>query len=249
MLKQTNMNNPQTLEQLRKLRLNGMANRYEALLKQPTGEEPGAHELIASLAEAEQIHRGHKRTELYLRTSKLRYNATLEQIHHSSTRGITKDHIFKLSDGGFIERGENVLITGATGTGKSFIGCALGRQACLLGYRVLYFSMNRFIEELASVRLKGIYLKWLNKIAKTPLLIIDDFGLARWNTDTKLTFLQILEDRFAKASTIITAQMPVNKWYEYISEPTIADATLDRLTANAHKLELKGDSLRNKNCS
>lgn len=221
------MNTQQTLELLRKLKLNGMEKRYEALLRQPIGEELSAHELIASLAEAEQTNRIHKRTELYLRTSKLRYNATLEQIHYDSSRGLAKDSMLRLSDGGFIERGENVLITGATGTGKSFIGCALGRQACLLGYRVMYFSMNRFIEALGAVRLQGTYLKWLNKIAKTPLLIIDDFGLATWNTDTKLTFLQILEDRFAKGSTIISAQLPVSKWYDYINEPTIADATLD----------------------
>jgi DNA replication protein DnaC len=117
----------------------------------------------------------------------------------------------------------------------------------MLGYRTLYYSMNRFIEALATARLDGTYIKWVNLIAKTPLLILDDFGLQSLNHDMKLTILQVLEDRFARGATIITSQLPVNKWYEYIKEPTLADAICDRLTANAHKIELKGESLRKRN--
>lgn len=146
-----------------------------------------------------------------------------------------------LADGSFIQRAENLLITGATGCGKSYLACALGRQACMLGYRTVYYSLNRLIEALAAARLDGTY-----HIAKMPLLILDDFGLQPLNHDMKLTILQILEDRFAKGATIVTAQLPVAKWHEYINEPTIADAICDRLTANAHRIELKGDSLRKK---
>src|SRR5665647_882789 len=128
-----------------------------------------------------------------------------------------------LTDGTFIEKSENLLITGATGCGKSYLACAMGRNACLLGHRTLYYSMNRFIEALAAARLDGTYLRWINVIAKTPLLIIDDFGLQPLNHDMRLTLLQILEDRFAKGATIVTSQLPVNKWYEYIAEPTMAD--------------------------
>lgn len=238
------MDQQNTLEQLQQLHLTGMAKRYEAITKQPVHQQPEAHTIIGLLAEAEASYRVHQRTQLYLRLSKLRYNATPEQVNCTPGRGISKEILATLSDGTFIEKSENLLITGATGCGKSYFACAMGRNACLLGYRTLYFSMNRFIEALAAARLDGTYIRWLNTIAKTPLLIIDDFGLQPLSPDMRLTFLQILEDRFAKGSTVVTSQLPVNKWYEYINEPTLADAICDRLTANAHKIELKGESLR-----
>ena len=241
------MNHQSTLEQLQELKLSGMAKRYEAILNQPVHQQPEPHALIATLAEAESGYRIHQRTQLYLRLAKLRYNATPEQINCTPGRGITKEILAMLSDGTFIEKSENLLITGATGCGKSYLACAMGRNACLLGHRTLYYSMNRFIEALAAARLDGTYLRWINAIAKTPLLIIDDFGLQTLNHDMRLTLLQILEDRFAKGATIVTSQLPVNKWYEYIKEPTLADAICDRLTSNAHKIELKGESLRRKN--
>jgi DNA replication protein DnaC len=240
------MNQQSTLEQLQELKLTGMAKRYEAIMKQPVHQQPEPHTIIGLLTEAEAGYRVHQRTQLYLRLSKLRYNATPEQINCTPGRGVTKEILLTLSDGIFIEKSENLLITGATGCGKSFFACAMGRNACLLGHRTLYYSMNRFIEALSAARLDGTYIRWLNTIAKTPLLIIDDFGLQPLNNDMRLTLLQILEDRFAKGATIVTSQLPVNKWHEYINEPTLADAICDRLTSNAHKVELKGESLRKK---
>jgi len=240
------MNQQSTLEQLHELKLSGMAKRYDAVLQQPLHQQPEPHALIALLTEAEAGHRIYQRTELYLRLAKLRYQATIEQINCTPGRGVTKEMLITLSDGTFIEKSENLLICGATGSGKSYFACAMGRNACLLGHRTLYYSMNRFIEALAAARLDGTYIRWLNQIAKTPLLIIDDFGLQPLTHDMRLTLLQILEDRFAKGSTIVTSQLPVNKWYEYINEPTLADAICDRLTSNAHKIELKGESLRKK---
>jgi DNA replication protein DnaC len=240
------MNQQSTLEQLQDLKLIGMAKRYEAIIKQPVHQQPEQHTVVALLAEAESGYRVHQRTQLYLRLSKLRYNASPEQINCTPGRGISKETLATLSDGTFIEKAENLLITGATGCGKSYLACAMGRNACLLGHRTLYYSMNRLIEALVAARLDGTYIRWLNMIAKTPLLIIDDFGLQPLNPDMRLSLLQILEDRFAKGATIVTSQLPVNKWYEYINEPTLADAICDRLTANAHKIELKGDSLRTK---
>lgn len=240
------MNQQETLDQLLGLKLSGMAKCYESIIRQPIHQQPEPHSMVALLTEAEKGYRVRQRTELYLRLAKLRYSAAPEQINCTPGRGITKEMLVSLSDGTFIEKSENLLISGSTGCGKSYIACALGRNACLLGYRTLYYSMNRFIEALAAARLDGTYLRWLNTIAKTPLLIIDDFGLQPLNHDMRLTLLQILEDRFAKGSTIITSQLPVNKWYEYIGEATLADAICDRLTANAHRIELQGESLRKK---
>lgn len=239
-----NTNTQATLEQLRELKLYGMAKRYEAVTQLHSHEQPDAHTLIASLGEAELSYRTYRRTELYLRLSKLRYNAVPEQINCSPTRGITKEQLAAFCDGTFITKTENILVTGATGCGKSYLACAIGRQACMLGYRTIYFSMNRFIEALSAARLEGSYIKLLNQIAKTPLLIFDDFGLQPLTHDLRITLLQILEDRYANGSTIITSQLPPDKWYDYINDPTLADAICDRLTANAHKISLKGESLR-----
>lgn len=240
------MNTINTVEQLHALKLHGMAKRYEAVLATAIHQQPEAHTLLALLTEAETGYRTYQRTQLYLRLSKLRYNAVPEQINCTPGRGISKEQLAALCDGSFIQRSENLLITGSTGSGKSYLACALGRQACMLGYRTLYYSMSRFIEALGAARLDGTYIKWINQIARMPLLILDDFGLQPLSHDMKLTLLQVLEDRFARGATIITSQLPVSKWYEYIKEATLADAICDRVTSTAHRIELKGESLRNK---
>ena len=240
------MNTQSTMEQLLELKLNGMAKLYQAVLEQPIHQQPETHTLLAMLADAETQYRLQQRTHLYLRLSKLRYHALPEQVQASPARELTREQLLQLCDGTFIEKAESILISGSTGCGKSYLACALGRQACTLGHRTLYFSMNRFIEALATARLDGSYIKWLNQIARTPLLILDDFGLQPLEHNMKLTLLQILEDRYGKGATIITSQLPVKSWYEYLNEPTLADAIMDRLAAHAHKIELKGESLRKK---
>lgn len=240
------MNTQNTLEQMQKLNLYGMSKQYEVILGHPTHEHPESHTLLAMLTEAETQYRSHKRTSRNLSRSKLRYNALPEQIHCGSERGISKEQLLQLCDGTYIEKGETVLISGSTGTGKSFLACALGRQACLSDYGTLYFSMSRFIETISAARLDGTYVKLVNQIARAPLLILDDFGLNPLDHKIRLTLLDILEDRYGKHATIITSQLPVNKWYEYIGEPTLADAIMDRLTAHAHKISLLGTSLRKK---
>jgi DNA replication protein DnaC len=240
------MNTQSTVDQLHELKLYGMAGLYQAITEQPVHQQPETHTLLGLLAEAERQYRLQQRTQLYLRLSKLRYHALMEQVDTTSQRGLTKEGLLQFLDGGFIERAENILITGATGCGKSYLACALGRQACMLGYRTLYLAMNRFIEALAAARLDGSYIKWLNQIARTPLVILDDFGLQPLDHAMKLTLLQILEDRYGKGATILTSQLPIKAWYEYLSEPTLADAILDRLSAHAHRIELKGESLRKK---
>jgi len=240
------INKEQTLKQLQELNLKGMAQTYEGLLSLSVQQQPTAHELIARLTESELQSRNQLRTETLLRQSKLRYNAILEDIYCTPGRNLSTDQLQSLSDCSFIEKAENLLITGATGCGKSYLAYAIGRQACRLGYKTMYIGMNRFLEKIAIAKLDGSYLKLLNQMEKSPLIILDDFGLYPLDNTVKLTLLQLLEDRYGRHATIITSQLPVTKWYEYLSEPTLADAIMDRLSGSAHKIELKGESLRRK---
>jgi len=240
------MNTQITLDHLSELKLQGMARAYQAVLSMPVQDQPSLNQFMARLAEAEIQHRTQKKTEMFLLQSKLRYNAVLEQVYCNVNRNLSRENLLTIADCCFIERSENLLITGATGCGKSFLACAIGRQACTFGYRTLYFGINRFLEKISSSKLDGAFIKLLNQIEKTHLLILDDFGLHPLDTVTRLALLQILEDRYGKKSVIITSQLPVTNWYEYIGESTIADAIMDRLAVNAHRFDLKGPSLRKK---
>lgn len=240
------MNTTHTLEQMQQLRLNGMYHTYRSQLELPMDQQLDGHELIARLVQAEQLHRGNEKTSYYLKLAKLRLPATAHQVECSASRNLTKPQLATLLEGRFIEQGENILITGATGCGKSFVACALGHQACLLGFKTMYLNMNRLIEKITLSKLDGTYLKMLNHLERQSLIILDDFGLQPLNHDVRITLLQLLEDRYGRKSIVVTSQLPVAKWHDYIDEPTIADAILDRLTANAHRIELKGESLRRK---
>ncbi|HZH54359.1 MAG TPA: IS21-like element helper ATPase IstB [Sphingobacteriaceae bacterium] len=240
------MNTDQTIEQLKTLRLAGMARRYEAVTALPLHEVQNVHELMGSMVQAEIEHRDFSRTQKYLKASRLRYSALPEEITCNAERGITREQVLRLSDGSFIQKAENVLITGATGCGKSFLACALGRSACLLGYRTMYFNMNRFMDMVTQSKLEGTYIKWLKSLSNHKLLILDDFGLKGIDANSRLALLDILEDRYGVSSVVITSQLPVEAWYNFIDEPTLADAIMDRLTASAHRMELQGKSLRKK---
>jgi DNA replication protein DnaC len=242
----TNMNTTTSLDQMQQLKLLGMHQAYRSQLELPMNQQLEGHELIAHLLGAEQLHRVNEKTTYYLKLAKLRLPASLEQIECSPTRNLTKQQLATLTEGRYLNQGENLLITGATGCGKSFLACALGHQACLQGYKTTYLNMNRLIEKVALSRLDGSYIKLLNHLERQSLIILDDFGLQPMNQELRLTLLQLLEDRYGKKSIIITSQLPVSKWHEYINDPTLADAILDRLTANAHRIELKGESLRRK---
>lgn len=234
----------ESLQSMRRIKLDGMASTYEAILTLPINQQPSAHEMIATLIDAEAQHRNHRRTELYLRLSKLRYQATLPDIKCSESRNLQPEQLALLADGAYINRGENLLITGATGCGKSFLACALGHQACVLGYRTLYFNLTRLTEQIAIAQTDGSLIKWFNRLKKARLLIFDDFGLQPITHQVKLTLLQILEDRYEQGATILCSQLPVAKWYEYLDEPTLADAILDRIIPRAHRIDLKGKSRR-----
>lgn len=240
------MNTQQTLDCLSKLKLNGMKDVYQALLTTPVHNRPSADAVIAQMAEAEMLSRVERRTAMYLKTSKLRYSATIEDIHCNAERNLSREQMLYFAQCDFVKRAQNVLITGSTGCGKSFMACAIGRQACHLGMRTLYLSMGKFIERIAYAKVDGTFLKLVNHIEKHDLIIFDDFGLQPLDANSRLALLQILEDRYERKSVIITSQLPVAKWFEYIDEPTIADAIMDRITSNAERIELKGKSMRHK---
>lgn len=233
-----------SLETMKQLKLEGMAGAYEAVLSLPINKQPESHVMVAGLMDAEQHHRSHKKMKMFIRLSKLRYQATIQDIDCSETRNLSKEKLMFLADCSYLDRGENVLITGATGCGKSYLTCALGHHACVHGYRTLYFNMNRLTEQIALAKTDGTIIKWLDRLKNAKLIVLDDFGLQPLTHPVKLLLLQILEDRYEKSSVIISSQLPVGKWHQYFDEPTIADAILDRIIPKAHRIELKGKSLR-----
>lgn len=241
------MNTQITIERLERLKLKGMSRVYGSIIQLPIDQQPSLDSLVARMVDAEIQERVDRRTALYLKTSKLRYDAVLEDIHCSVERNISREQLLDFAECSFLKRGENLLITGATGCGKSYLACAIGKQACYMGHRTLYLPMSRFVERLSKSKIDGTFIKLLNTIERHDLIILDDFGLQPLDSMTRLGLLQILEDRFERKSVIVTSQLPISKWHEYISEPTLADAILDRLVSGAHRIELKGASMRMKN--
>jgi DNA replication protein DnaC len=238
------MNRNETLEQLKALKLEGMAGMYGSILELPVTKHPEAHTMIAQMVDREYYNRKNKRQEMYLRLSKLRYKSTVEEVICSKERNLSKETISDLSECSYIQRGNNVLISGSTGCGKSYLACALAHEACSKGYKVLYYNMNKLIEQIMLSKVDGSYLRLLAKLEKIALLVIDDFGMQAVNNEIGLSLLQILEDRYKKKATIIVSQLPVTKWPDTINDATIGDAIIDRILHNSEKIELKGRSMR-----
>lgn len=236
--------NTETLEKMKSMRLHGMHRVFKTSLETNRNEEMTADEMTALLVDTEYDDRHNRYIDRSMKNAKFRYKATIEQVDYNPTRGIDKNHIHRLADGNFIEKKENVLITGSTGTGKSYLASAIGHQACQLGYKVLYTNTSRLLTQLKMAKADGSAIKEMARIEKQDLLILDDFGIQPYDLIGRTCLMEIIEDRHGKRSTIITSQLPVKQWYDVIGEKTIADAILDRIIHNAQRIQLKGESLR-----
>jgi len=233
-----------TLEKLHALKLSGMAKALEEQLQVPDIQTLTFEERLGLLVDREATERRNRKLRVRLKKAKLRLNASLEDIDYRTARGLDKSLILQLSSCQWIEEHLNVLITGPTGVGKSFVACALGQKACREGYRTLYFRLPRLLQELQISRGDGRYGRVLANLAKTDLLLIDDWGLSPLDDPGRRDILEILEDRHNLRSTVVTSQLPVPQWHEVIGDPTLADAILDRLVHNAYKINPKGESMR-----
>jgi DNA replication protein DnaC len=238
--------NTNTLDKLRKMKFFGMFHAFKSALETGKTNDYTTDELLAHLVEAEWDDRHNRRIERQIFYAKFRYKASVEDVHYHADRSIDRNQIMRLADCTFISRYENLLITGSTGIGKSYIASAIGYQACMLGYRVMYASTPKLFAKLKMAKADGSYLKEIAKIERQELLILDDFGIQPFDAQSRAALMEIIEDRHGKTSLIITSQLPVGKWYEVIGEKTIADAILDRIVHSAHRVELKGESMRKK---
>jgi len=237
--------NSQTIEKMKEMRLHGMARAMISAVDMGI-KDITPDQFISHLVDAEWDDRYNRRLARLIKNARFRYRASIDEIDFSVARNLSKNMILRFSDCGFIKDKKNVIITGPTGVGKSFILSALGNQACIYGYTALYFNTQKLFSSLKLAKADGTYINQIKKIEKTRLILLDDFGLAKLDTASRLSLLEILEDRHGLASTIITSQFPVASWHEIIGDPTIADAICDRMVNSSYRIELEGESVRKK---
>lgn len=236
-----------TIDKLETLRLSGMVGALREQWKTPDINQLSFEERLGLLTDREVDVRETKRLQSRLKKAKLRQNASLEDIDFRQPRGLDKSLVIKLADCQWISKHQNLIVTGPTGAGKSYLACAFAQKACREGYHTSYVRMSRLFEDLGLAKGDGRYSKMLAGFAKTDLLVLDDYGLAKLTREQRHDLLEILEDRYGVRSTLVTSQLPIEHWHEQVGDPTLADAIMDRLVHNAHKIQLKGGSMRKKN--
>jgi DNA replication protein DnaC len=238
--------NQNTLDLMRQMKFNGMLNAFKLSLESGKSEQLTTDEMVAQLIQSEWDERHNRSIHKKIQNAKFRYRAALEDVYYRKDRNLDRNQILRFAQCTFIDKYESILITGSTGIGKSYLASALGYQACSLGYKVAYFNAPKLFAKLKMAKADGSYIREVAKIERIDLLILDDFGLQPLDAMNRAAMMEIIEDRHGKGSIIITSQIPVNKWYDIIGEQTVADAILDRIIHEAHRLELKGESLRKK---
>lgn len=233
-----------TLDKIEQLRLFGMAKALREQLQNQKATALSFEERLGLLIDREMTERENRRLATRLRTAKLRVSAVIEDIDFRQPRGLDKALFMSLSSNQWITEHHNILITGPTGVGKSYLACALSHKACRDGHVVVYHRLPQLLEELALSHHDGRYRRMMKALLKAELLVLDDFGLAPLTTEQQRDLLEIIEDRYDRRSTLVTSQLPVKHWHDILADPTLADAILDRLVHNAYKIELKGESMR-----
>jgi len=235
-----------TLTRMRGMKMFGMNNAFKTAVETGKMDDYSLDEFISMLIDAEWDDKNNRRIERSIKNARFHYKASIENVVYDETRNIDRNKLLRLAECSFIANNQNVLITGSTGTGKSYIATALGYQACIQGHRVNYYNMTKLFSKLKIAKADGSYLKELSRIQRQRLIILDDFGLQTLDSQNRIALLEIIEDRNSNGSVIITSQIPVQGWYDVIGEKTIADAILDRLIHQAHRIELAGESMRRK---
>lgn len=235
-----------TLEKLTTMRFTGMAAALDEQMQMDGLDDMAFEERLGILLDREQAVRETRRMKTRLRKAKLRQQGSVEDIDFRHPRGLDKSLVVRLTDCQWIRKHNNLIITGPTGVGKSYLACAFAEKACREGFSALYLRTTKLFEDLSLAKGDGRYLKLLTSYAKTDLLVLDDYGLLELNQEQRHDLLEILEDRHGLKSTLVTSQLPVEHWHKQIGDPTLADAILDRLVHSAHKIKLKGESMRKK---
>jgi len=235
----------QTLTQLQQLKLSGMASALQAQLEQvSTYEGLSFTERLGLLLDHENLQREQRKQQRLIRQAHFKLKASIQDIDYQHPRNLKKSQIAQLAQGDWVNRSQNLLLTGPCGSGKTYLACALGHNACLQGYSARYYRLSRLLLELTQAKADGTYQKKLQQIAKIKLLIIDDWGLETLKGAQRNDLMEIMDDRHGDASTVVISQLPTDEWYTSIGDNTLADAILDRLMHNAHRLVLKGESMR-----
>jgi DNA replication protein DnaC len=235
-----------TLSKMKQMKLYGMHGAFRTAIETGKTDDYTIDQFISMLTDAEWDDRNNRKIERAIKNARFHYKSNIENVIYDHARNIDKTKLLRLAECDFIKNNENVLITGSTGAGKSYIATALGYQACIEGYRIMYFNITKLFSKLKLAKADGSYLKELAKIARQHLIILDDFGLQPLDNQNRIALLEIIEDRHNRGSLIVTSQVPVQAWYDIIGEKTIADAILDRLIHQSHRLELAGESMRKK---